>query len=699
MGKLLKIVLSVAGLLVALIVVAAIVLPLVVNPNDYKQEIMDVVHDRTGRTLEIDGDLSLSVFPWLGLDIGSTRLGNAAGFADPYMASMETVQVRVKLLPLLRKQLEVDTVKLDGLQLNLARDKSGRTNWDDLETAKSTAPAAKPEAGGGGAGLEHLAVGGIEISDAKLSWDDRQAGAHYEVDDLSLTTNGITEGKPFDVKLGMALQSSAPEVHARVDLAGSVRLGTGLKTVNVDNAAITVDAKGAALPGGKLKAALHTDVAVDLEAQTLSLPAVVLEALGLKVTGMVAGTGISGDAAKFNGTLKVDEFAPRKLIEALGQPAPVTTDSSVLDKAAASLVWNASLKHLAVSDLQLLLDDTHVKGNVRVDSFAAPAIGFNLVVDTLDLDRYLPPPPAKGETAPAAAPASSAPPQLDGLRKLNLNGKVQVAKLKAANLSYQDAELQVVAKKGVVRMHPIGAKLYGGSYNGDIQLDVSGKTAQVSVNEHVNNVQAGPLLKDLVGEDKLLGTARLDAKFTGSGLTPEALRRTVSGNAAFSFTNGTVKGVNIAALIRKAQATLKGQPLPADNQPNQTDFAELSGTAVVTNGLVRNDDLSLQSPLLRISGAGQTSLADETIDYTLTTKFVGSLEGQGGKGLEELKGVAIPVHVGGTYSKPTYRPDVAAAVSEAARAKVREKVNEKVEEQKQKIQQKIGDQLLKGLFK
>lgn len=221
----------------------------------------------------------------------------------------------------------------------------------------------------------------------------------------------------------------------------------------------------------------------------------------------------------------------------------------------------------------------------------------------------------------------------------------------------------------------------------------------MSVNEKVSGVQAGPLLKDLIGDDKLLGTANVQATFTGSGLTPDELRRTVSGNASFSFTDGAVKGVNIAALIRKAQAAYKGQPAPADDQPNQTDFAVMSGSAVVTNGLVRNDDLSLQSPLLRITGKGQTHLAEETIDYTLTTKIVGSLEGQGGKDLAELKGIAIPVHVGGTYSKPSYRPDLASVLTEAAKEKVKEKVEEKVQE---KIQDKIGDKLgdqLKGLFK
>ena len=158
--------------------------------------------------------------------------------------------------------------------------------------------------------------------------------------------------------------------------------------------------------------------------------------------------------------------------------------------------------------------------------------------------------------------------------------------------------------------------------------------------------------------------------------------------------------MNVAALIRKAQAALKGETVPDSDQANQTDFALLKGTANVTNGLVKNDDLMVQSPLLRITGQGQTHLAKETIDYTLTTKLVGSLEGQGGKSLEELKGVSIPVKVGGTYSDPSYKPDVSAALAEVAKSKAKEKVEEKVQEKiQEKLGDKLGDDLLKGLFK
>ncbi|MGD2138411.1 MAG: AsmA family protein, partial [Gammaproteobacteria bacterium] len=275
---------------------------------------------------------------------------------------------------------------------------------------------------------------------------------------------------------------------------------------------------------------------------------------------------------------------------------------------------------------------------------------------------------------------------------------LEVGKLTAFNLQSSNIVIQVKAKDGLLRLNPLGAALYAGQYTGDITLDARKATPRFALNEKVSGVQAGPLLQDLTGEARVQGTADVSAKLTGSGLDASAIKQTLNGTTAFSFTDGSVKGVNIAALIRKAQAKLKGQPAPQEQQPNQTDFSSMQGTATVSNGVVHNDDLLVQSPLLRISGKGQVSLPAETIDYTLTTKLVGSLEGQGGKSLQELKGVSIPVRVGGTFSKPTYVPDLGDALKEAAKARV----EEKIEEQQQKLQEKLGDELqdklLKGLF-
>ncbi len=227
MGKLLKFLLGALFLLAGLIVVAVIVLPLIIDPNDYKDEIATAVREKTGRTLEIEGDISLSVFPWLGLDIGPTRLSNAEGFAEPDMASMDAVQVRIKLVPLLSKQLEVDTVKLSGLKLNLAKDKSGRTNWADLQgeqaaTKEDGARSAGGDEDTGGAALDSLAIGGIEVVDAQLVWDDRSSDSRYEVNGLSFTTGAIEPGERFDLDLHFQLAATQPAITGIFALKGGV---------------------------------------------------------------------------------------------------------------------------------------------------------------------------------------------------------------------------------------------------------------------------------------------------------------------------------------------------------------------------------------------------------------------------------------------------------------------------------------------
>ena len=713
MGKLLKIILGLVGLLVIVVVIAAIVLPMVIDPNDYKDEIAATVEKQTGRTLSIEGDLTLSVFPWLGVDIGPTQISNAAGFEAPYMARMEAVQVRVKLLPLLRKQLEVDTIRLSGLRLNLGKDKQGKTSWEDISAHLEKESKQAQQPGGAGdksgdkataASLDNLAIGGIEVSDAQLHWDDRSTDSRYEINELSFTTGAIEPGESFALDLDFKVAATQPPVNGQLELSGDVLVAAELDAVTITGATFGLDIKGEAVPGGELTATMTTDFKLDLTAQTLSLPAIKLEVMGLSISGNVEGAAITGEDPRFNGKLTFAEFVPRKLLQSLGQENPQTADSDVLGKADATLTWDASLQHFAATALTLHLDDSTLEGNARIESFDAPAITFTAALDQFNLDRYLPPEAKAGadtktadnKVAKTSTDKDEALP-LEALRQLNLDGRLGIGHLQAFNLRSRDIEIQVKSKDGLLKINPLGAKLYDGAVQGDITLDVRKDTPRFSINETLTGVQAGPLLKDLTGKEQLLGTASIKANLSGTGTSSEQIRQTLNGTAGFEFTDGAVKGVNIASLIRSAQAKIKGQPAPKETEPNQTDFALMKGTATITNGKVKNDDLLLKSPLLRITGAGKVSLPEETIDYTLTTKFVGSLKGQGGEDVAELKGVAVPVHVGGTFSKPTYVPDLAAVLSDAAKAEVEKKV------EKEKLQKKLGDdltdKLLKDLFK
>lgn len=702
MGKLLRYVGFALLAVVLVIVIAAIVLPMVIDPNDYRGQIEQAVETRTGRQLTMAGDLELSVFPWLGVEIGDTTLANAPGFSDRPFARIDTVQVKVKLLPLLRKQLEMDTVVLKGLRVSLETDAAGSTNWAGLAGEGAPEPAeATPAAEPAEMALAGLAIGGVEITDAAVIWDDRQTPARYEIDQLALETGAIAPGETVSVRLSMQLASSEPEIKGPLQFRGTVALSDDATQVQLQDANLQVKLKGGGLPGGALDAELGFDSRVDLEKQTLDVTDLVLEALALTVTGGLSGENILGDAATFSGQLKLREFVPRDTIQALGQPLPEVSDPQVLGKADGELKLTATADSFSVPEFRLRLDDSALTGNLKVANFAAPAIRFNLHLDGIDVDRYLPPASDQLATPTTAAAAGAGMIPVDTLRTLNVDGKLTIDQLKAAQLRSTDIVMQLVAKDGLVRVHPASARMYEGGYQGDVTLDVRGKQPKIAMNERLSGVQVGPLLKDMTGEDRLTGATEASARLTASGQTPDELKKTLSGDLAFAFRQGAVKGVNLAALLRKAKAQLQGKSLPAATGPDQTDFSEITGTAKVINGVVENRDLIAKSPLLRVEGSGSVDLVRETLDYLVTAKVVGSLEGEGGRELDELKGLAIPVRLGGTFAEPDYAIRMDEALRGVAEQKVKEKVKEQEEKVKEKVQEKLekkfGDSL-KGLF-
>jgi len=141
-----KLFLKITAAIISLLLIAIIGFAVMFNPNDYKDDIIKVVKEKTGRNLSIPGDISLSLFPWIGIDLGAIEISNAKGFGKKPFAKMEHLQVRAKLWPLLKQQLEADTIVIEGLKLNLAKNKQGISNWDDLNKTTTTKANAAPKA-------------------------------------------------------------------------------------------------------------------------------------------------------------------------------------------------------------------------------------------------------------------------------------------------------------------------------------------------------------------------------------------------------------------------------------------------------------------------------------------------------------------------------------------------------------------------
>ncbi|NOY66391.1 MAG: AsmA family protein [Gammaproteobacteria bacterium] len=642
MNKPLKI-LGFTAIIIAVLFVGAIILASIfIDPNDYREEITELVKKETGRELTIKGDLSLSFFPWVGLSIGETSLSNAKGFGDKAFARFKQIKVKVKVMPLLSQTVVMDSIVLDGVNVNLAKNKQGRSNWDDL-VQESTTPKKTEEDKASGKDSAAVSIGGLSIINANLSWDDEQAGVDYHVEGLNLETGALGKGKPVDLDLGFTVKDK--------------KAGTSWKV------------------------GLSTLVNLDKDKQSLSMSALKLQLGGLKLDGSINITQLNNEpVVRMN--LKSNTFVPRELAGEFGVVLPKTNDATVLGKAQLELSINASATKLDVSKLILYLDDSILKGNATVSNFAHPSIRYQIAIDDIDVDRYMPP-VAKSEAKTEAKVKTGADDRIDlpveMLRGLDVKGSFKIGKLKVTNLRSESVEMVLSAKQGLIRVFPASAKMYGGRYTGDITLDVRGNQMILSMNEKLSKIQSAPLFKDLMDMDWVEGTANLSAKLTGKGNTVSAIKKQLNGTLGFAFLDGSIKGVNIPLKIRRAYNIIKGLPAPA-NEPEKTDFTSMKGSAIVRNGVIDNRDLDIQTPLLRVQGAGTADLVKESMSYLVKAKVVASLSGQGGDSLAKLKGVTIPVRIKGPFKKLAYKVELGDVLKQEVKNKLKRKLKNKLKD-------------------
>ena len=737
--KILKWLAIVAVTLVLVVGIGVTALVYLVDWNQQKDRIQSLVKTHTGRDLVIAGDLSPSVFPWAGISIGGIELSNADGFGDEPFARIGSADVKVELLPLLRRAVNVRTVELDGLELNLERQADGTTNWDDLVggTTTTTKTTTEPDADGSdaqvvtevegnNATIAALAVGGIEISDANVSWTDAQGGLDATLADFDLSTGAIALAEPFDLTTDFSVASDSLDLAADVTGRGEVTLELEEQRYTLSGFRIDATATGAALPGGELAAGLGADIVAALGEQRIDVDGLNLETLGMVLNGAIDVTGLDAEP-QVVGSLASDEFSPRELFERLGIEPPATADPAALAVASLSMDLAASPASAALENIAVRLDDTNLTGGASVPSLAGavPPLRFDLAVDAIDVDRYLPPATeGDGEVAgesPAPAPTGDVPGgdvpielPVELLRGLDVDGTLAVGKLVASGLSMTDIVVPVKAGGGKVGIEDMSASLYQGELGTSAGVDVSAAVPRYTVSTALDGIQAEPLLADLSedGEAFLSGGGRAAADLATTGDTVDALTAGLNGTFDTAFTDGAINGIDIGYQLRRAKAALTGRTLAADERSVKTDFSSLAVSGRFDDGVLTSDDLDMRSPLLRLGGGGTVDLPDEAIDYVATLLVTGTVEGQGGDDLASLKGVELNVPIRGSFAELAENPagvilsgmsagfagsvrDRAAALAEEqadrAKAEAKARLKEKEDELKEQLEGRLNE--------
>lgn len=432
------------------LVLLMLVVPPFISLDGYKHLIEEQVRDLTGRDISLDGDISLRLLPRPGVVVEQVSLSNASGFGDEPMARVQRVRASVRWLPLITGSVQPTGVVVDGLDVGLVRNEQGASNWQDLLAMGGEGePEAQP-------GAPSFAMGGVEIRGATILFDDHLSGIQYSVKSLDAELDGFRSGFTSDFRLACRYEMDSPGLRGAVSLSGGMLPDLAAIRFLVTDIDLAVEATGAALPEGRGDVTMRIK-SVDLDMKSGSLDVGGFEAgvNGLRMTGSASAESIDIEPTG-RARLEIPACDLRKTLRSLGL-GMTTSDPAALGKVAGNFVVKYEGGILSVEPLVLIVDNSKAEGAATVDG---PLTTFFLAVDRLNLDRYLPPPPAMGEEpAPEPEPASAA-----GLtdiaslvRALNIEGELRAGMLLISGMEVRDVTVKVTAKDGDLDLGPVEA--------------------------------------------------------------------------------------------------------------------------------------------------------------------------------------------------------------------------------------------------
>ncbi|MDH5345924.1 MAG: AsmA family protein, partial [Gammaproteobacteria bacterium] len=611
MGRLLKLLLLLLVGVVGVIAIAAVSLFLFFDPNDFRDRIAAEVKESTGRDLVL-GDVSLTLFPWLAVEVGPTELGNAEGFDDERFLAFEQASLSVKILPLiLRQAVEVGAARLDGLEVNLQIDESGRTNWDDLATGDAGAqqPDAADESGASG----DFHIASVGVTGANVSYADRQADSTFEVSGLSFESGRIVAEEPIDLRAEFDFTAAPGDLGGHITMRTNVTFSADLSHISLVglNVAGTLDGivEGPADFNFDTRA-----VELDTAAESVDLGEMDLAVLGLAMAANVEPFSYAGSPRPV-AELRVAEFSLKKLMQTLGIEPPVTADPDVMQRVSFSATATVSDEDVSLTAMALDFDDSAMTGSLSVPMTEVGALRFDLEVDSIVLDGYMAPADqgatnAGEESADMEIPA-------DLIRTLHVNGNIRINQAFLAGMAFTNLELGANAAGGILRLNPLSADFYDGGYSGDVRIDASTDVPVISVDERISGVNVGAMTKAMYDIDNISGTINGRFRLQGAGKSVAAIQRDLDGEMSFGLENGAWEGTDVWYELRRARALYRQEPAPAPTLPARTEFTAVTATGPVADGVFTNKDFKAELPFLQLTGGGMVDLVSTEVNYSM----------------------------------------------------------------------------------
>lgn len=736
-GKILGLV--ILGLLL-IIVALGFALTHLFDPNDYKEEIRQIARDKAHIELTLNGDIGWSLFPWLGLELHDAGVATLANPTQPF-ADLQMLGLSVRVLPLLRREVQMSDVRVEGLNLRLNRNKEGHGNWQDIgkaaptdkqaETPATSTGEASPPGGAPDKSSQpiRLDIDSLTVNNARVEYNDEQTGKQFTAESIQLSTGPIHEATNTPVKLTAFLASSQPAVRVRTELNGELRFDRALQRYQFEDMRLSGEATGDPLQGKTVTFAAQGQLLLDKAANVgqwtgLKVSFNQLRALGeLKVNDLDKTPQISGG-------ISIAQFDLAKFVDSIGQTLPAMAAGS-LSKVELVSRLQGTPSSLALEDLNLKLDDSTFSGRLAIEDFDKQSLRAQLKADTFNVDRYLPPKSAEANSAATARKAEVQSSEADAmagagttplpnsptkgawstgkllpverLNKLDVDADLSFGQLTLDKLPIQNAALKASGQGGLLKLSSLRGELYNGSFEANGTLDVRQSTPQLNLQTKINRVPVERILESQGQTPPVKGLVTLNSNLSGNGNSQKALIDSLNGSASFVINNGVLLNANIEQQLCQGIAVLNRKNLSSTPRGKDTPFQELKGNLTLRNGVASNPDLKVRIPGLSVNGNGDIDLRVLGMDYRVGIVVEGDLSDNPDPACqvgERFTGVELPLRCRG----PLELGAKACRLDKDGLGQVAAKLAG--DRLQQKIDEKLGDKVspelknaLKGLFK
>ncbi len=712
-------------IVVALLLFAVLVFVATFDANNYKPQIIEQVEKATGRDFSIDGDIELSVFPWVGLQVEDVTLGNATGFKAEQFAAIKQLDVKVNVLPLLKKEVQINTIRLHGLNVSLEVDKNKSNNWSGLTQSDAVDDLAKEsdiaetkvdtaEEEGSVSPLQSLQVEGFEFVDAVIRYENRSSNTKATVSEINLTTSAIQFDQPVEVQFSARVESNQPAIDTRLKLTTRLSFNKEFTEFNLRDFIFTIVVNANEFIKQDEQVEIKSSIDVSMDEQRLILKQLQIAALGTNTQADVTVSQFL-QTPLIQGDIEIQPFNAVEVAKRVGVELPVMAKADALHHVALKTKIKLQGEKLQANDFSLSLDGSVLTGWLHVINISKQQLRYDLAFDQLNINDYLPPVTEEmSETAVAAgveSPDGSAGGTATGdekielpvemMRQLDVQGEFRIASLVAKEYSIKQFLMSTKAQKGLIDIKPISMQVLQGQLGSTIKLNVQKAKPAYAINLDLNQIQVGPVvnpfLDGVMGEKELTMNGAvnmaMDVKTTGDSVNQ--LKQASKGQIVFDMKQTEVKGFDPEFFMRSSVAdyvhskgfglskTIMGKYKPRE----VTVFDKIHSTVNLADGKARTNDFLMDSRRVQVTAKGYADIMRDTLDVTSSVKLP-----RAKTAAEKIFDEPVYVRVHGPFAALEYDIDTD-RLKKSTTDILEKEVKAKLEEEKQRLKEKADKEL------